>query len=76
MAGRLHQVEATIDKLFPANQTALLRQLVKQVVVDKKHITVRLSAKGTFELMLELLDESYLRRVKKRWAETANESGA
>ena len=69
-------MEAAIGKLFPANQTALLRQLVKQVVVDKKHITVRLSAKGIFELLLELLDESYLRQVKKRWADTANESGA
>ncbi len=76
MAGRLRQVEAAIDKLFPANQTALLRQLVEQVVVDKKHITVRLSAKGIFELLLELLDESYLRQVKKRRADTTNENGA
>jgi len=44
--------------------------------VDKKHITVRLSAKGIFELLLELLDESYLRQVKKRRADTANESDA
>jgi hypothetical protein len=60
MAERLNQVEAAIDELFPANQMALMRQLVEQVVVDKKHFTLRLSTKGFFELMLELLDESFL----------------
>lgn len=76
MAARLSQVEAAIDKLFPANQMALLRQLVEQVVVNKKDLTVRVSAKGLFALMLELLDESYLTQLKKRLANPPNEGGA
>jgi hypothetical protein len=76
MAARLSQVEAAIDKWFPANQMALLRQLVEQVVVNKKDFTVRVSAKGLFDLMLELLDESYLKQLKKRLANSPNEGGA
>jgi len=76
MAARLSQVEVAIDKLFPANQMALLRQLVEQVLVNKKDLTVRVSAKGLFDLMLELLDESYLTQLKKCLANPPNEGGA
>ncbi len=76
MAARLSQVEAAIDKLLPANQMALLRQLVEQVVVNKKDLTVRVSAKGLFDLMLELLDESYLTQLKKRLINQPNKGGA
>lgn len=75
MAARLGQVEAAIDKLFPLNQMALLRQLIEQVVVDKKDFTVRVSAKGLFDLMLELLDESYLTQQKNRLDNPPNEGG-
>jgi hypothetical protein len=65
-----------IDKLLPVNQMALLRQLIEQVVVDKKDFTVRVSAKGLFDLMLELLDESYLTQLKKRLINQPNKGGA
>ncbi len=75
MAARLRKLEAVIDILFPVNQTALMRQLVEQVIVDKKHCTVRVSAKGLFDLMLDLLDESYLTQLKKRLANPPSDGG-
>jgi DNA invertase Pin-like site-specific DNA recombinase len=66
VARRLRNLESVIDLLFPEHQTRIFRQLIEQVVVGKDSCVVRLSSKGIFDLMSELLDENYLAEIKAR----------
>ena len=73
MAQRLRAFEAMLDQVFPAHQTRVFRQLIEQVVVGKTDVAVRVSAKGIFDLMLELLDERYLAELGKDQSGPATE---
>lgn len=73
MAKRLRDFEAMLDQVFPAHQTRVFRQLIEQVVVGKTDIAVRVSVKGIFDLMLELLDERYLEELGKDQSGTTAE---
>ena len=66
VAARLRNLEAAIDLLFPLHQARIFRQLIEQVVVGKDSYVVRVSIKGVFDLMSELLDENYLAQLKAR----------
>lgn len=73
MAKRLRDFEAMLDQVFPAHQTRVFRQLIEQVVVGKTDMTVRVSAKGIFDLMLELLDGRYLAELRREQTGSAAE---
>jgi site-specific DNA recombinase len=72
-AKRLRDFEALLDQVFPAHQTRVFRQLIEQVVVGKTDMTVRVSAKGIFDLMLELLDDRYLTELRREQTGSASE---
>ena len=45
-------------------KTRLLRQLIEKVTVDKHSFVIRVSLQGVFDLMRELLDESYIKALQ------------
>ncbi|NBP39952.1 MAG: recombinase family protein [Betaproteobacteria bacterium] len=64
IAERLRRLEAVIGWLFPMYKTRLLRQLIEKVTVDKHSFVIRVSLQGVFDLMRELLDESYIKALQ------------
>lgn len=73
IADRLRNLESVIDLLFPELKTRLFRQLVQQVVVEKRTLLVRVSTKGIIDLILELLDEDYLKALELKFEKKRND---